>query len=318
MDISVYITSYNQKGYLKEAVDSVLAQTCKPSQVIIVDDASTDGSQDLISSYCSRYGKLFTVILHERNLGVTRSRINALEAVTGDYATFLDGDDRFLPTKLEKESRLLFGNPRAQIAFSNVRDIDENGSEIGTWAEQDKPPEGDVFWHVFARAFPKGRLFRSEMVNYHAWARIGFHDTKVPDLYEDYEMRIRLTKRLRTLYCPEILSEYRLHPGGLSRARLDGHVQALHYIYRKNAPLLKDLHALDMNNAVQEIEKLIAQLARRGLAQCIEDGDRVGAFRLFLLAKTYDPDYFRWAQLFRLLLISISPGCSVKNRKAQP
>lgn len=60
MNISVFITSYNQRDYLREAIESVLAQTLPASQIIVVDDASSDGSPDLISDYARRYPDLFT------------------------------------------------------------------------------------------------------------------------------------------------------------------------------------------------------------------------------------------------------------------
>ena len=108
--ISVYITSYNQKEYLVEAIDSVLNQTLKPFEIIIVDDCSTDGSREVIAGYALRYPDLVNPIYHTRNQGVAQARIDALQMVTGDYVTYVDGDDRYLPTKLEKEARLLQEN----------------------------------------------------------------------------------------------------------------------------------------------------------------------------------------------------------------
>ena len=214
--ISVYITSYNQKKYFIEAIESVLAQTLKPDQVIVVDDGSRDGSQNVISRYADLHPGLILPIYHKKNMGVTKSRIDALRAVTGDYVTYLDGDDRFLPTKLEKELCILLENPHAYIAYSNNYYLKTDGTRAGIWIETDKPPEGYIFHHTFAREFPKQSLFRMELVNYQAWKAIGFHDPNI-SIYEDYDMRIRLTKHFQAAYHDEPLSEIRLHGTGLSQ-----------------------------------------------------------------------------------------------------
>ena len=105
--ISVYITSYNQREFLAEAIDSVLAQTLPPHQIIVVDDCSTDGSQDIIADYARAHRGLFSPIYHRDNTGVAQVRADALAAVTGDLVTYVDGDDRYLPTKLEQEAAAL-------------------------------------------------------------------------------------------------------------------------------------------------------------------------------------------------------------------
>jgi len=240
MKISIFITSYNQKTYLTEAIESALNQSLRPFQIIIVDDCSTDGSQDVIAAYHSRFPNMITPIYHRKNTGVAHVRIDALNAVTGDFVTYMDGDDRFLPTKLEKETKLLQENSGSQIAFSNNYYMTKDGLRIGLWIENEKPPEGNIFCQTFARDFPKRSLFRMELVNYMAWKSIGFHDPQL-DLYEDYDMRIRLTKYLTTVYYDEPLSEIRLHNKGLSKAPPSVHFHAIKHIFKKNTKLLIDL-----------------------------------------------------------------------------
>jgi len=238
--ISVYITSYNQKGFLSQAIDSVLNQTLHPMEIIVVDDCSTDGSQELISGYCSRYPHLFRTMFHDTNLGISRCRQEALSTVRGEYVTWVDGDDRFLPEKLASEYRLLQNSPHARIAFSNICYMDADGMELMIWAEEESPPQGDVFVKVFARDFPRRNLFRSELVHYPSWKSIGFHDPQLK-LYEDFEMRIRLSSHYQGVYCPKILSEYRFHEGGLSRSDPKMHIEALTHIWHKNKLLLNTL-----------------------------------------------------------------------------
>ncbi|MDH5680482.1 MAG: glycosyltransferase [Spirochaetota bacterium] len=304
MKISVYITSYNQKEYLKEAIESVLDQTLAPYEIIIVDDCSKDGSQDLIADYVDRYPDVFKAIYHRKNLGVTQSRIDALNAVSGDYVSYLDGDDRYLPDKLELESRLLKDNPDRDIAFSNFRFINSDGSFKQNWADtDDPPPEGNVFAKVFSRQFPKKILFRNELVNYKAWVKIGFHDPEI-DLYEDYELRIRLSKDLKVIYQNEVQSEYRIHEDGLSKAKLKDHIEALNYIYNKNKVLLNDLSISEKRQIKKDLFKWLAMVSQMALEQELNEKSGIGS----LISVYYK--YLKWQSGLRASINTL-----VKHKK---
>ena len=95
MKISVYITSYNKIQYIAQSIKSVLAQTLKPFEIVIIDDASQDGSRGIIQSYASQYPDLIFPVFNEKNIGIARCRNKALSLITGDLVTFLDGDDFF-------------------------------------------------------------------------------------------------------------------------------------------------------------------------------------------------------------------------------
>ena len=312
LKISVYITSYNQKDFLVRAIDSVLHQTLRPSEIIIVDGSSTDGSQEVIAEFSSRYPDLITPIYHSQNIGVAQARIDALRAVTGDYVTHLDGDDRFLPTKLESEARLLLDNPSAQIAYSNHYYVNLDGAKIGVWADGVTPPQGDVFRQTFTRDFPRGSLFRNELVDYGSWKRVGFHDPK-QGLYEDYEMLIRLTKHLQVAYVDEPLAEYRIHEEGLSRAPAADHLGALERIYRKNEPLLRDLNIADRKEIQRKLDRRMARIARQAAREAVEhcQQGRMDALDCYLRCLKYQ---LRYSLDYKLILGILLPQVWNKNR----
>jgi len=322
MKISVYITSFNQKEYLLGAIESVLNQTLKPSQIVLVDDCSTDGSQEVIAGYASRYKDLITTVYHTQNQGVARSRIDGVEAATGHYVSHVDGDDRFLPTKLENEARLLQDHGRVQIAFSDYYYISADGSRTGNWADSQKPPVGDVFCRTFARDFPKRGLFRNELTDRRAWKRIGYYDPAL-SLYEDYEMLIRLTKHLRVAYHDEPLSEYRLHEAGLSRARAVDHLAALTYIHEKNKPLLDDLGPDAKAQVERKLGEWMARIADRAAEEAIEDVQqrrgRAHALRQYLHLVRTQPNYsVHLRPVLRILLPDIAyASLRVVSRKAR-
>jgi glycosyltransferase involved in cell wall biosynthesis len=240
MKISVYIPSYNQRRFLAEAIESVLAQTLPPHEIIVVDDCSTDGSQDVIAGYAARNPRLITAIYHDRRRGIPETRNHALQTVTGECVTYVDADDRLLPTKLEREAQALAANPDAHIVFSDFLFTDAHGAVTRRWAAEQKPPAGEVFREVLLRKFPTGNLFRAELVPCEALHHVGFYDTTL-SIYSDWELRIRLTKRFRTVYVDEPLSVYRRHGAGVSDSPIAEHVRAWEQIWRKNCCLLDDL-----------------------------------------------------------------------------
>lgn len=305
LKVSIYITSYNQKYYLIEAIESVLNQTLKPYQIIIVDDCSTDGSQNIIAAYVCRYPELITPIYHSQNQGVAQTRIHAMQAVTGDYATYVDGDDRILPTKLEKEAKLLQENPDAQIAFSNYYYITENGIRTGLWADGEIPPQGDVFRQTFTRDFPRGGLFRHELVNYKAWKEIGFYDPNI-NLYEDYEMRLRLTKHLRVVYYNEPLAEYRRVKGGLSSTQAAKYFSTSEYIYNSNIYLLNDLKPEERKKIKLQLRETLAKLAIWAIQEELEYthysiNSHLAAWKHYLRMLKYKPNQPNFKLLLKLV-----------------
>lgn len=104
--ISVIVPVYNKEAYLRECVDSILAQTYRNTEVVLVDDASTDGS----GSICDSYGKKERVrVIHQENGGPTAACVAGMKAATGDYYMFVDSDDYVEPGMLSDMADHLTG-----------------------------------------------------------------------------------------------------------------------------------------------------------------------------------------------------------------
>lgn len=111
--ISVVIPVYNSERFVAEAIDSVMNQTLKPRQVILIDDGSTDGSAAIMKSYSD-------ATYHYKQNGGLCSALNAgLKLVDGDYIAFLDSDDYWELDKLELQMQFLSGNPQCEGVFGN-------------------------------------------------------------------------------------------------------------------------------------------------------------------------------------------------------
>lgn len=116
--VSIFIISFNQKDFIAEAIESAVSQDYENFEVVISDDRSTDGTAEIIAHWQSRYPERVKALLNKENVGVTRNCNRALRACTGEYITFMGGDDVLLPGKItaqvdwfqQDQSRVLCGH----------------------------------------------------------------------------------------------------------------------------------------------------------------------------------------------------------------
>lgn len=125
--VSIITPSYKSKRFIKETIDSVCAQTYQNWEMIIVDDASPDGSTAFIKQLIQEEERINLIEL-EKNIGAAGARNRALEVAKGRYIAFLDSDDIWLPHKLERQLKFMQENEYA-FTFSSYVPISEDGSK---------------------------------------------------------------------------------------------------------------------------------------------------------------------------------------------
>lgn len=89
--VSIIVPIYNIESYVEKCINSLLNQTYKDIEIILVDDGSTDGSSDICDEYSNKYEKV--IVIHQENRGLSMARNSAIKRATGEYITFVDGDD---------------------------------------------------------------------------------------------------------------------------------------------------------------------------------------------------------------------------------
>ena len=137
--ISVHIIAYNQKDFIREAIDSALAQDYPNLEVVVADDASSDGTADIIAGYARDHGRVVAV-LNPENLGITRNSNAALRACSGEFIAFMGGDDVLLPGKIGAQAAWFANRPERVLC----------GHQVEVFYQDDSRPPHPLSRHILA------------------------------------------------------------------------------------------------------------------------------------------------------------------------
>lgn len=289
--ISIVITSYNQKRFLGEAIESALNQTYKPYEIIVADDYSTDGSREMINKYAKKYPRLIKPIFNEKNLGIARNRNLGFKKVTGELVTWINGDDILLRRKLELELKTYLNNPNARWIYSQVFYTDLQRRRIGIRFEGKYRMKPYTFREVATRI---GREPAYQLIDCCILDKTGLFDEEL-ELYEDWDFTIRLAKSYEFAYCPIPLSEYRRHVGGISNIGKEVHLRALKRIYHKLVFLLQDMP----ENERRLIKKMFSsEIYRVEALRELEKNERIRAIKYTMKATRSNPKKVSLCKLY--------------------
>ena len=126
--VSIVIPTYNRKDVLPRAIHSVIEQSYFDWEIILVDDGSTDGTDAIAADYAQLLGDRF-VYLHQENSGCCSARNKGIEVSRGKFVAFLDSDDEFAPTKLQRQLELFRKVPTLGFVYSDFSYVDLNGNK---------------------------------------------------------------------------------------------------------------------------------------------------------------------------------------------
>ncbi len=228
--ISVVLPVYNGERYLAESIDSVLGQTYRNWELLILDDASSDCTPQIAKSYAARDARIF-YYRNERNLRLPANLNRGFSLARGDLFTWTSDDNRFLPSALEKMASEL-EREGGDFAIASCRIINEEGEGI-EFAMVDESSG--------ARMVGLNPVCACFLYTRRAAEAVGGYDPAFT-LVEDYDYWQRLYTSFGMVTLPEILYEYRYHLASLtSTADKNKFNRTLEAMLRKNRPLFGDL-----------------------------------------------------------------------------
>ena len=266
--VSTIMNCYNGEKYLKDALDSVLAQTYENWELIFWDNQSTDNSSNIVISYNDHrikyfYSKTHTLLYKARNLAIEKSQ--------GGYLAFLDVDDYWDPTKLEKQMLVFEKNSKVAIVYSNYSYKNEIKNTFKK-LQNNKLPEGMIIDKLLRNNFMSlltvllNRKFINENEN--------IFDERF-NCIGDYDMAIRISSKWEVSCVKQSLATYRWHGGNESISHHELNIKELE-IWSKEMIIYPDIS----NNKGFQI--LLNHIKYLKAVLLFLKGDKLDAFNIFV------------------------------------
>ncbi|MHC4527215.1 MAG: glycosyltransferase [Planctomycetota bacterium] len=219
--VSVCIPTFNRKDYLRQALDSVAAQTYNDYELIVLDDGSTDGTQEMIRS-CGGHVRYYW----QANCGEALTRNRLIELARGQFITFLDSDDLLLPDAVERMAKVMEAQSGKVVVYGPYIRIDEDGGVCGRCKRKlysghvTKYLFQDVFVHSCGSMFPKTLLEET-----------GGFNGSLP-VSGDYDLWLRLSLKCPFVALSEPTFKRRRHRGNLSCTSSSNQIVELNMLER--------------------------------------------------------------------------------------
>lgn len=228
--VSAIITTYKRPiEILKRAVNSVIAQTYRPMELIVVNDCPDDKASIYIKDLLDEFSESFSIkyILHEKNWGACKARNTGIDASNGEFVAFLDDDDEWMPDKIEKQLQG-FVNEKVGLVYSPFYNIMEEGKEeLAIRETKSGNLFADLLWTncVGGTSMP---MIRKSVFN-----DCGSFDEKLMSL-QDYDMWIRIAEKYEMVCINEPLTRRFLQEDSITK-KFYKQVQGMEYFLNKHA-----------------------------------------------------------------------------------
>jgi glycosyltransferase involved in cell wall biosynthesis len=218
--LSAVIPNYNHGAFIGRAVAAMLAQSLAPDEIVIVDDASTDDSREVIAALQQTHPGIIRTVAHERNLGAIAALNRGLTEARGAYVYFGSADDVTRPILFERMTALLDAHPDAALACGETRLVDLQGKVLG-YRPITRPAQTPAFLSADdARALIARTdhwiLTGASVYRTDAMRRIGGFDGGFGSFADSFASK-RLALRHGFCFTPEVVADWRIDPEGYSR-----------------------------------------------------------------------------------------------------
>jgi glycosyltransferase involved in cell wall biosynthesis len=225
--VTVLLPVYNDRRFVGRAIASVLGQTFRDFELVVLDDGSTDGSMEIVGGF--RDPRL-RIVRNSRNIGVARTLNVGLATAQGELIARMDADDISEPARFARQVDFLEANPLVALVGTWARWIDEDDRPFTTIEFPTEPAEIERGLMEDNCIFHPSVMFRGRVIR-----ELGGYSVASP-LSQDYELWLRLSERHALANLPDYLVRYRIHRGQVSARRIERQRRAANAM-RYNAAL---------------------------------------------------------------------------------
>lgn len=227
--ISTIIPVYEQPDLLRDALDSIIKQTVDDYEAVVVDDASSTNFEPIVDAYDDRV----RLITHEENQGAAAARNTGIEHASGEYVAFLDADDTWEPTKLEKQREVFENDDDVGLVYTGFVQYELDGTEWERYPEA----RGKIYVNELER--DRVHPTSTVMLRRDVLAEVGEFDTSLPSR-QDYDLWLRITEHYEVDYVDEVLVDKREQPDSISKdfnSRIEGDLAVFEKVRERAAEL---------------------------------------------------------------------------------
>lgn len=215
--VSICVMAYNHRAYIAECLDSCLAQTYKNIEIVVVDDASSDGTGQIVAEYAAKYPQIIRATLLEKNVGISRNTNLTVSKARGEFIAWIGSDDRMHPERVAMQIDFLQRNPDHVAVFSHVRVIDGSSQVVEKSAIGDffNAEVADLRWRLLAGNCLNSPSCMLRSTDLRAVSPTGVYSPLIKYV-QDYDLWIRLLGQGEMGIIPENLTDYRVHGKNIS------------------------------------------------------------------------------------------------------
>jgi glycosyltransferase involved in cell wall biosynthesis len=274
--VSVILPCYNGAQWIDAAVRSVLCQTYKDLELIVVDDGSTDNSKDIVLSH-SQDDRLRYI--HQRNRGFSAANNTGLKESEGEFIGFIGQDDLWMPNKLRCQVEYLERHKRVDLVHSDLYHIDSSGRTIKR--RNPRIPRfssnSEYVKELFLRNF---LCFQTVLVRRECFNEVGSFDERMI-VCSDHDLWLRMAGKFKMAYIKKPLVKKRYHPKQLMKVRKEAAIKDEFLLTKKAVAQYPFLE--------RYIKRKMAELYYVWGVALLEKGNKKSAREKFLQAIKYHP-----------------------------
>ena len=228
--LSVLMPVFNSERFVAEAIGSILSQSFKDFEFLILDDASTDKSFGIIKDFGKKDLRI-KVFQNEKNLGVVESRNKLINLSKGKYIAWLDSDDIALKNRFEVQIKFLEEHPEIGMVGAYPIIIDENSKKTGQWWFETNPQKLKIELFFHSPFLSSSVMIRKSCLPQN------FYDSKFP-VAEDFDLYSKISEHSDAANISEFLVKYRINSKGLSKSNTEKMEQLAVQVIKEHAERL--------------------------------------------------------------------------------
>lgn len=282
--VSVIIPVFNRADLIAETLDSVLAQTYRDFEIVVVNDGSTDNTLRVLSNYKAHNVR----VISQRNQGQGIARNTGIHASKGDLIAFLDSDDLWLPKKLECQLSLFDSQPNLAWCYSDAMCFSgKTNHDLYPFSYRNKPYKGQVAIYLLLKCFIPTLTV---VVLRSVFNEVGLF-CNLPKA-QDWDLWLRIAARHPIRRVPEVLARYRMHEGNICGK------QTINFQHQCHIEVIKRAVAFAPEIYEPLRQKALAVRSLEAGQQFLIQGLMPAARRMFMKAIHYNSQtpvpYFCW------------------------